>query len=392
MRISAGDGVTTVEKYLSKASAIASMREAEKLLRAGNIRAALATYEKLRGAGFDNYALRVNLGQCLKRLGRWAEAISQFEIAFELHRGKNRSDQDAAICGSVGAYQLDHLIEQLDYLSATNEGDRFNDEDRTELIRLKDLVCNRYGAFGCGPLPAATPKVADFVLGCPNRIDVTPPGSIINVNATVETIQAGPDGDLIYVVDDIFDVAALSALRIFLTRSTIWFDARPERGYLGAHLHDGLASALIRDVSTAIREFACDLVGETLISQVWAFKYGREASGIDVHADQADMNVNVWLTDERFNSDPTTGGMTIFGSRVPEGWTFKAYNASPDTVREHLRAVRATEHKIAYRGNRATIFPSHLFHQTDPVNFEGGYDGRRINLTIMLDRATFRHR
>jgi hypothetical protein len=373
------------------ASALASMREANELLRSGNAAAALAIYENVRESVPDNYALRVNFAQCLKRLGRWPDAITQFEMAFELHRKNKKCNGKATIHESVGTYQLTHLIEQLDYLSATNQADLLNDEDRNELIRLKNFMCNSYGLLGRGPLPAVTPKVTDLILGCPHRIALPPPISIINANATVETIQAGPDGDLIYVVDDIFDLATLSALRNFLTVSTIWFDERPDRGYLGAHLHDGLASALIRDVATAIRKFACDCVGTSVISQVWAFKYGSVANGIDVHADQADTNVNIWLTGEHFNFDSTTGGMTIYGARAPENWTFKAYNASPDLARRRLEAVRAPEHKIAYRSNRAAIFPSRLFHRTDPVNFRGSYAGRRVNLTIMLDRATHHH-
>jgi hypothetical protein len=378
----------SVERCLLSASAIASIREADALLRLGNIRAARPVYEKVLAAGFDNYALRLNLAQCLKRLGCWSEAISQFEMAFKLYRRGNKSERDGSIRGSVSAFQLEHLIEQLDHLSAAGLANWFSDDDRGELIRLKKFMCDCYGTFGRGLLPDVRSNVVDLVLGCPSRPDIATPESIVSANARIETVQVGSEGDLIHVVDDFFDVETLLALRTFLTVSTIWFDSRPERGYLGAHLHDGLASALICDVATAIRKFVAGKIGDTLISQVWAFKYAHSASGIDVHADQADMNVNVWLTDDRFNSDPATGGMTVYGARAPEDWTFKTYNASPDRVREHLTAVRATQHKISYRGNRATIFPSRLFHETDPVNFAGGYDGRRINLTIMLDHTT----
>jgi len=55
--------------WSSKRLPISWWRRADALLRSGNIRDALAAYKRVQGAGFDNYALRVGLGQCPKRLG-----------------------------------------------------------------------------------------------------------------------------------------------------------------------------------------------------------------------------------------------------------------------------------------------------------------------------------
>jgi hypothetical protein len=373
-----------------KTSAFALVQQGTELLRSGSPAGALAIFQNVQETLSDNYAFCVNLAQCLKRLGRWPEAIRQFENAFELRRTRQIRIDGSGTREAIGTYQLSHLVEQLGYLSKTNQAQWLNGHDQQALVRLRDFMSNAYGLLGRAPLPSVPPEIANLIIGCPHR-DVPPPGLIINAGAMIRTLKAGPLGDSIYIVDDIFDQATLSALRLFLTNSTIWFDAHAEGGYLGAHLHDGLASDLIRDVAIAIREFAHHLVGPSLISQVWAFKYANVAHGIDVHADQADINVNIWLTDEQFNSVQGTGGMTIYGARVPENWTFKAYNASPDLVRNHLATTGALAHKIAYRANRATIFPSRLFHHTDPVTFGGGYGGRRVNLTIMLDRATSRH-
>lgn len=364
----------------------ATMAQAEGLLQAGDFDTARVLYAGLLQGGHDGYALRVNLAQCLKRLGRWAEAIAQFEAGFKLRRGSRNGSPGAVRVGPLRTYQVEHLLEQLEFLRDSGEAGWFTEEDRAGLVRLRKFMSDCYGAAGQGNPPDLSPRIADLVVGCPSRVEGEVPASIINPQARVETIEAGPDGDLIHIVDDIFDPVALAALRAFLTRSTFWFDARPERRYLGAHLHDGLAGPLIRDVSAAVLGFAGRFIGEALISQVWAFKYAPVAAGIDLHADQADMNINLWLTDERFNTDRATGGMTIHGARVPEHWSFGMYNASPDSGRAHLKAVGAAEHRIPYRGNRAIIFPSRLFHQTDPVRFHRDYDKRRINMTIMADR------
>lgn len=39
--------------------------------------------------------------------------------------------------------------------------------------------------------------------------------------------------------------------------------------------------------------------------------------------------------------------------------------------------------KIPYRANRAVIFASDLFHETDQMRFKTGYLNRRINVTML---------
>ena len=44
---------------------------------------------------------------------------------------------------------------------------------------------------------------------------------------------------------------------------------------------------------------------------------------------------------------------------------------------------RLIERPILVRGNRAVIFDSELFHQTDKIRFKEGYEARRINVTFL---------
>jgi hypothetical protein len=41
---------------------------------------------------------------------------------------------------------------------------------------------------------------------------------------------------------------------------------------------------------------------------------------------------------------------------------------------------------IPYRANRAVIFDSDLFHETDRIEFRDGYKNRRINITMLYGR------
>jgi hypothetical protein len=38
---------------------------------------------------------------------------------------------------------------------------------------------------------------------------------------------------------------------------------------------------------------------------------------------------------------------------------------------------------IPYRANRAVIFDSDLFHETDAIRFRDGFENRRINCTLL---------
>jgi hypothetical protein len=41
---------------------------------------------------------------------------------------------------------------------------------------------------------------------------------------------------------------------------------------------------------------------------------------------------------------------------------------------------------IPYRSNRAIVFSSSLFHETDRMHFKEGYTNRRINITMLYGR------
>jgi hypothetical protein len=42
--------------------------------------------------------------------------------------------------------------------------------------------------------------------------------------------------------------------------------------------------------------------------------------------------------------------------------------------------------KVPYRANRAVIFDSDLFHETDRIAFKEGYLNRRLNITLLYGR------
>ena len=98
------------------------------------------------------------------------------------------------------------------------------------------------------------------------------------------------------------------------------------------------------------------------------------------------MNVNFWITPDEANLDPGHGGLVIWDVAAPLDWDFVRYNNDEAAIRRFLAEKDARSLTIPYRANRAVIFDSDLFHETDRIAFKDGYANRRINITMLFGR------
>ena len=193
-------------------------------------------------------------------------------------------------------------------------------------------------------------------------------------------------------IDNFLSTKALNSLRNFLYESTIWFDVKKD-GYLGTYLIDGLANPLIFQIADELRKKFPKIFKSYAINQIWAFKYDSRAKnkdsslkGINVHADFAAINVNFWVTPKEANLNPKSGGLIVYDVEAPEDWNFNAYNNNEKKIREELKKSKGKTKVIQYNENRAVVFNSNLFHETDKYEFKEGYKNRRINVTILFGR------
>lgn len=53
-------------------------------------------------------------------------------------------------------------------------------------------------------------------------------------------------------------------------------------------------------------------------------------------------------------------------------WGFQEFNQEPDAIQAFLEANDAGNTSVPYRQNRALMFDSMLFHQSDPFRFKKG--------------------
>jgi hypothetical protein len=184
------------------------------------------------------------------------------------------------------------------------------------------------------------------------------------------------------VIDDFLNPEALAELRRFCWGSTVWRRGYNE-GYLGALLEYGFACPLIGQIADEMRQVFPAILGEHPLLYLWGFKYDGRLSGVKIHADSAAVNVNFWITADEANQEPQRGGLIVWDKAAPADWEFERYNANEKAVRDFLEQQGARPVTIPYRANRAVVFDSDLFHQTDTIRFKEGYCNRRINITLL---------
>jgi hypothetical protein len=192
----------------------------------------------------------------------------------------------------------------------------------------------------------------------------------------------------VVVIDEFLSDAALIELQRFCVESTIWSTNRYESGRLGSFFIDGFNSDLLVRLDEEIRASFPRLIGNLYpLNQLWAMKSGKGiTTRSTIHADFAAVNVNLWITPDDANLNPQTGGLIVYDKDAPLSWPFSVYNDCADRIVPFLKRHGAVGRHIPYRCNRAIVFNSDLFHNTDPVEFDDSYESRRINITFLYGR------
>ena len=338
-----------------------------------------------------------NLGLAQFELGRLGDASRSFLRCVELRRGAPWSGdlarplQEAPqpvlepMDMGVNEVKLRHDCEQLEFLlqqrqlPAAYEG--VLQDYRTLLGELRGQVDeNSLVPFDeqRHALVARTYKRPVYISPV-----VAPAAGIINPELDFEAIQdryfaARPN---VLALDDLLTPEALSAMRRFCRESTIWNNIKP--GYLGAYAYDGFCSELLLGLAWELRAHMPRVIGDHTLKMMWGFKCDASLPGLAVHADEAAVNVNFWITEDEANLDPEGGGLQVYEHVAPRDWDFRRFNHDPAKIQEYLASVGSTPKRYPYRSNRALIFDSDLFHATDRPRFREGYLNRRINITLL---------
>ena len=193
------------------------------------------------------------------------------------------------------------------------------------------------------------------------------------------------------VIDNFLSLTALAELRKFCLVSGVYHKAY-DREYVGAFAEGGFISPLHCQIAHELRARMPRIFGEHRLGHIWSFKcMSQTHTGLKVHADFAKVNLNFWLTPDEANLDPMTGGLIVHDVAAPTDWNFRDYNNNEERIYKFLRDNNARKKRIPYRCNRAVLFNSSLFHETDQFNFRDGYENRRINVTYLFGKGLRTH-
>jgi tetratricopeptide (TPR) repeat protein len=336
------------------------------------------------------------LGKTLHAMGSQESALKHFEKSLQLIRGMNPVDLHHKSFRLISNAKLDHDIEQFEYLASSGyDASKFQ-----ELVMLYQTVKSEINHTSDTDVLTLTDKHQRLLRDTYNRpihilkapaLDEPAVEDTLDVNKITENYFEHEFG-LTYV-DDFLSPTALKCLREFLLGSTIWYDLFHKGGYMGAYLEEGLASPLVLQIAEDLRKKFPKIFKNHHLNHFWAYKYDSRASkkdnsfkGINIHADFAAINVNFWITPSSANLDPLSGGLVVYNAEAPIEWDFNTYNNNEEKIREEILKSVKGKTTIPYNENRAVIFNSNLFHETDNIDFKDGYENRRINVTMLFGR------
>ena len=425
-----GDIAAALESYekalaLAPGFADALVNRADALQALERLNDALAAYNYaiVRDAG--NPALYANRGLTLHKLGRLEEAESDYRKAVALQPDQlvARKNLFWLALGGLGDLKLiEHRLSEtvplvikeekaclLTRRSMLNFHIEHDMEQTAYLMRegyAADGLREAHNAYrtafeGMGGDSGETAKVvslSDTEVAAVNRFRATllrpaPPAPMEHYlhpdtdwrRIEEEYLDSKPE---IVAIDNFLSPMALNEMRKFCLVSTV-YKTDYIKQYLGAFADAGFVSPLHISIARALQEKMPRIFAGHRLDQMWSFKYtAKMRAGLNVHADFARVNLNFWVTPDEAVLDATTGGLVVHDVPAPATWTFRDYNNSDDArIYGFLRTHNAGARRIPYRCNRAVLFNSRLFHETDAIHFKPGYENRRMNITYLFGRG-----
>jgi Tfp pilus assembly protein PilF len=342
-------------------------------------RAAIKAFGRAAAIEPQHYEAHRALGFLWLAQGERGRALDHFARTYELRRGDDRTMIALKSLTTTTRDKLAHDAEQFLYLSQ-----RTRDRLRFELL------ARNYGAVAQQISAEVTPlwQAQLDVLGDYN----TP----IHLRAAPEVaggaVRERPGRDALtedfaergaIFVDDLLTPPALDSLRRFLLESTIWHDFSHIGGFVASYLEDGLACPLLLQIADELRRAFPGILGAYSLRQAWAFKGLKAEAAVDVHADDAVVSVNFWVTPTEANRNPGRGGLVVNLVPPPPDWEIRDYDADQQRIVTFLEQNAGNSLIVPYRQNRAVLFRSRRFHHSDSPEFAAGYENHRINLTML---------
>ena len=400
--------------------------------------------------------------------GRTREARMLYDLALLRARGVSSGHCAAIACavgpdtagvGAVREGSILHARDQYEHLLTNPEArdtmlKTIGRRDTARLRRYLAAQLERYRALAAqkpgspcndGDMfclsPTYTPAQLAPVRSSIGRAVWVPPaprvpGGALNANVDFAQFERAflKARNQVVIVDNFLSKEALLAVRRFGEDATIWYSDKqykttPGGGYLGAYSGEGWNADVLLQIEEEVRQRFPRAIGPDMpLAHAWSYKYNRRGEGIDVHTDQSAVTLNLWLTPDAANRDPSGGGLVIYPVMPPRFWSFNTaeiartnysafsaeelrvldadaarvgetragllhktsvcisnYHCRAKVQQAFIAAVKPADIiRIPYKQNRLVMFNSNYLHQTDAFDFQPGYQNRRLNLALLF--------
>ena len=345
---------------------------------------AISCYQKALELNPTSIAAQKNISNIYTtRLDNLEKAINESHKTLRMHH-----DSAKFINQRISLYRLKHDVQQAEYLSLKNY--KINGSEQFQEIGNKILNHKKSKDYSDQTISLNKDEIKSLLpYYQAHHIYQTQKISSGCINPDknwldVEEQYFNSPKQIIYI-DNFLSNEAIRELREFCLVSKIWNAEYPDNKYLGSFAERGFISPIHLKIATELQQKLPSLFGSYSLTKFWAFKYDSTlGKGINVHADQAVHNLNFWITPDEYNEDKNSGGLKVYDAIAPSNWNFDQYNKNTDKIYKFLNDNNANCTKINYKFNRAVLFNSDYFHETDKINFKEGYKTRRINITYLF--------
>jgi hypothetical protein len=184
------------------------------------------------------------------------------------------------------------------------------------------------------------------------------------------------------VVDDFLRPDAYQQLRRQLLDHWDWHYKSPQSKEL--YLRQPADVAMAWEMASALEAAVPRVIGSTAFVEHWAFLHNHN-TGLAPHSDVGTVAVDLWLTPERFNADPGSGGLILYDVKRPNGLSVFEYQTRRWAGEYLARESRGGHQSIAYACNRAIVFDARTFHRSDQMSFGSSTDAYRMNFSLLFD-------